>query len=289
MVTITNSALTTFRACPRKFYFLYVLKRKTRKESAALKFGTAMHLELEKVWQKVKPELPEPYNEEAAKIGALLEYYEIPDFESMDILGVEHIFKMGIEDEDGKPVSDYVYAGKIDVLFQDDEGLWVLDHKTTGKEIKEWGTYWQGLQVDAQMAWYCMAVKAVGFVYDVIHNPQIKIAAVDRKRAEEEKITPELAYQKRNCDRIEKDRAKHYQFRRFRKTEQMAAEAMKDLYQQTQALDYAYKNDSFYKNCNSCSGIYGTCPYLSVCTGLAEIGDNNFFTDKEFMHEELEM
>lgn len=290
MVTvITNSSLSTFRTCPRKYYFLYVLKRKTLRESEAIRFGSAMHEALEKLWRDGDAGSPEIVSEETAKISALIQNYHIPDFETMDVLGVEQKFTLGIEAEDGSPMPEYVYAGKIDVLLQDDEGLWVLDHKTTGKEIAGYDTYWKGLQVDAQMAWYCMSVKAIGFIYDVLHNPQIRISGADKKRATAEEITPEVAYHKRICDRIEDDRGKHYQFRRFRKTEQMSKDAMVDLHQQATALDFAYKNDSFYKNCNSCSGMYGTCPFLSVCSGLGNIDDNNFFRDKEFMHEELEM
>ena len=290
MVTIiTNSALSTFRQCPRKFYYAYVLKRKTLHDSDALRFGSAMHEELEKLWLDGDAVAPEVLTSESAKINALLQYYSIPEIKDMKVLGVERVFTMGIETPEGKPVPEYVYAGKIDVLLQDNEGLWVLDHKTTGKDITGFGMYWKALQLDSQMSWYCMAVKAIGFIYDVIKNPSIRMSGKDDKVAEEEKITPEKAYHKRICEGIEKDRDAYFQFRRFHKTAQMEKDAMVNLFQQSQALDYAYQNDAFYQNCNSCSGIYGTCAYLGVCTGLASIEDDSFFKTKEFTHEELEL
>ncbi len=50
---LTNSSITTFRRCPREYYFNYVLLRKSRKKSAALTFGSMWHAGLEGWWAPI--------------------------------------------------------------------------------------------------------------------------------------------------------------------------------------------------------------------------------------------
>lgn len=50
---LTNSSITTFRRCAREYHFRYVLNRKARRKSAALKFGSLFHVGLNTWWQTI--------------------------------------------------------------------------------------------------------------------------------------------------------------------------------------------------------------------------------------------
>lgn len=48
---LTNSSCTTFRRCPREYFFSYVQWRKSRKKSQALMFGSLFHAGLNAWWR----------------------------------------------------------------------------------------------------------------------------------------------------------------------------------------------------------------------------------------------
>lgn len=50
---VSSSSLKTYRSCPRKYYYAYELRRRSLVESAALRFGTLLHLGLEVWWKTV--------------------------------------------------------------------------------------------------------------------------------------------------------------------------------------------------------------------------------------------
>ena len=56
-------------------------------------------------------------------------------------MGVEQVFVTNIKEPDGSDMPGYVYAGKIDVLLKDDQGKWVLGHKTPSPDILGYSDY----------------------------------------------------------------------------------------------------------------------------------------------------
>jgi len=58
-------------------------------------------------------------------------------------------------------------------------GVYVVEHKTTGFEIKPGATYWMRLAIDAQIDQYDDGARSLGheprgILYDVIHKPQLR-------------------------------------------------------------------------------------------------------------------
>jgi hypothetical protein len=296
MKTVTSSSLSKFRECPRKYSYEYELMRVPVSEAGALAFGKAWHGALQGWWmhgmecaiEYLKRQADRISPQDAARLCALLTHYN-PPREQFEVMGVELPFEVKIENPDGgRSFYGYRLAGKIDVLVKRNGDLWVIDHKTTVAEIMGFGTYWQGLQIDGQMNNYCLAQGAAGFIYDVVRKPSIKLCGKDETEAKKRDITPEQAYQERCEAEIVSAPETVYQWREHHKGEGDLLEARLDLWQQVEMLRACENDNRYPRNCNSCVTKYGTCPYLDVCSGRADINDESRFRTKVAANEELQ-
>ena len=299
MKVLTSSSLSTFRDCPRKYVNQYDLGRVPIKESAALKFGKIWHSALETWWMHDLEATIEKLNEmadgiteeDAAKIAALLQFYSPPN-DLYEVIGVEVPFGVKIENpvSNGRSFYGYRLAGKVDVLLKEKTtgSTWIVDHKTTTKEIIGFGPYWQNLQIDGQMNNYCLAFNARGFIYDAVKRPMIKLCGKDEKAAKDRDILPATAYQERCEAVIEEDLEVWYQWREHLKGEDDYRKARRDLWQQVEMFRSCDSAGWFPRNPNACQSLYGTCPYIDVCTDRANIDDDTLFRTKTAVHEELE-
>ena len=268
-------------------------------ESPALSFGKLFHSCLEQWWKKgineaVKYLANQVQNgldeQTAAQVLALLAHYN-PPREKFVVVDVEKQFEMKIENSvGGRAFRGYRLQGKVDLILRSigEDKVWIVDHKTTTQEVIGFGSYWQGLQVDAQMANYCLAFDAVGFIYDVIRKPSIKLCGKDESEAKKTGICPADAYQARIELDIKEAPETWYQWREHPKTESDSIEARLDLFQHCEMHRACCADSRFPRNSNSCSGRYGTCPYLEVCAGRANIENDAMFRTKAQANEELE-
>lgn len=300
MKIITSSSLSAFRRCPRRYFMNYILRRVPATEPQTIRFGKAMHTALEHWWSGGIEAAVEALNkialdispEDTARLCALLAHYN-PPRERFEVLGVEQPFEIKIQNPAGtkrsRPFYGYRLAGKVDLVLREvDTGLiYVADHKTTASEILGFGPYWQSLQVDSQMSNYSLAFNADGFIYDVIKKPGIKLCGKDEKAAEEKGITPEEAYEERCEAQIAAEPEAFFQWREFVKLDEDMAAARQDLWDAATLLRQCDKAGRYPRFSDSCTGMYGSCPYLEVCAGGADIGDDRFFRDKTDEHEEL--
>ncbi len=206
---LTNSSITTFRRCPREYYFKYVLNRKARHKSDALKFGTLFHLGLNAWWTcegsavskladaiyavRVGPQGDGTDPFELVKAECLLAGYSARWFDSdLKTIAVEKNFRTPlIEDEYDHPYGPvshgYDLAGSIDAIAQSkgevsrrEPSLHIIEHKTTSSDISVGSDYWRHVvALDSQISTYEAAAKAMGFdvrdtIYDVIRKPELQ-------------------------------------------------------------------------------------------------------------------
>ena len=309
MKILTSSSLSRFRQCPRRYVYEYEDKRVPLAESDALAFGKAWHLAMEAWWNdaRIRPEYDNAAHtviaaevlkevaeqirpDHAAMIAAMLSRYS-PDASRFDVLSVEESFEAPIENPDPARRNFYNYrlAGKVDVKLRDRKtgDIWISDHKTTTQEILGFGTYWQTLQIDGQMSNYCLAFGARGFIYDVARKPGIRLCGKDEKAATAAGITPEAAYQDRCAEQIGGSPEEFFQWREHTKTSDDLQDAKRDLWQQVEMFRSCDNSGRFPRNPDACVTKYGTCPYIDVCTGRANLDDDSCFRTKEAANEEL--
>ena len=312
MHLMSNSSLSTFRQCPRLYYHKYVLGRSTISLDPKMHFGRIWD-DVTGVWWKDGPEAAVKWlvsnaanidPVDAAKIAALLKHYH-PPVDRFEFIDNQVEKRIRIRNPDTNyPMHEVELICIADSLLRDREtgAIVVREAKTTGTDITGFGPYWQRLQVDSQVAFYYLAFGAEKLYYDVTGRPGIKCCGKDEKAARDRLAaerganqwtgkdvprdpTPAQvvdAYQDRLEALVEADPEKFYQWRAVHKTNDDLREAQFDLYQQARALREGWKADSWPRNSSQCLGRFGTCPFLDVCTGRADIEDDAIFETKEW-------
>jgi PD-(D/E)XK nuclease superfamily len=291
---ISSSRLSTFRECPRKYAHLYVKGRAPIAEPSAFTFGRAWHEALEQWWLNgpeaaiawLVGKAAEISAEDGAKIAALLRFYN-PPRHLYGVLDAEKEYEVPIVNpETGVRNRGYTFFLRLDVevVTLATGERWIVEHKTTSDEILGFGPYWQRLQIDAQVAFYLIATGCKGVLYDVVRKPMLRISKADEQKAAATGLELSLAYQQRLEEAIAAEPEKYYQFRAIEKTADDLAEAQADLYEQVQMLHNCHRRGMYPRNSNSCRTLYGTCPFLGVCTGQELIDDDTRFRDRVELH-----
>jgi len=283
MLIVTHSSISSFRTCPRKYFFAYVLKYVPVIEALALSLGRALHLALEKWWLESKEAALAVLKKNAgsisetdtAKLCAMLKHYA-PPREHLHVVAVEQEYSTLVR-AGKKTLRGVRYCCKIDGLLEDDNGPALLEHKSTSKSIIGFDRYWQKLTVDSQMLWYMLASDTRVCYYDVLRKPQLR----------QKKTETVDQYQERCEQAIQEDKEKYYQFRRIPRSDSDLLQARQDLYDWTVIVRQAHKHNRWPQNPGSCLGNYGTCEYLEVCAERATLQDAAQFRRKDAQHEEL--
>lgn len=121
---VTSSSLRAFRACPRRYYYAYELRRRSIATTEALKFGTLFHLGLETWWktadidQALAAMAGEADPFERVKAMELMRAYHVRWIgEPIEVLAVEIEFEAPLVNPDTKAESrTFRRAGKIDAI-----------------------------------------------------------------------------------------------------------------------------------------------------------------------------
>jgi len=135
----THSMLKTMRMCPQQAYYKYVLRLKPQIMGKPLRWGTWMHELLEVHhkggdWKARNDELTIEYSklfdEEKEAVGDLprdcarmMRSY-IWHYKDDPWIVHEAEFTLEVELPDGS-----IYRGKVDLLIENQYGLWIVDHK----------------------------------------------------------------------------------------------------------------------------------------------------------------
>lgn len=210
---LTNSSLTTFRRCPREYYFRYVLNRKARRKAHALYFGSLMHRGLNAWWNlgSSTPVGMPTFTLEARLVSAVAILRSIPENEDppdpfnlvkaevlmagyttrwgdepYETIAVEKQFRSDIVIA-GSRAPSYELGGSIDAIVRigddrhtGDNIFHNVEHKTTSADISAGSDYWRHvIALDSQISTYDAASRAMGYdirstIYDVIRKPELQ-------------------------------------------------------------------------------------------------------------------
>jgi len=139
----THSMLKTFKACPKQFEYKYILRLKPKVLGRPLRFGTWMHALYETYhkgedWKAVHEvftnRFAKLFDEEKEHIGDLprdcyrtmQSYIWHYKFDEWKIHECEFVLEAVLPD-------GTLYRGKIDMLVENQYGLWIVDHKNHKK------------------------------------------------------------------------------------------------------------------------------------------------------------
>jgi hypothetical protein len=215
---LTNSELREGRACLRRHYFKYRIRRRPKRNAEALTFGTLWHVG-QQAWWECKGEAVdrldagiEAMRRHVAKSETgdnpvnpfalvtveelLLGYTARWADQTYRTIAIEKSFEVPLlNPETGHASRTFQLGGKFDgiVMCEKDE-LHVLEHKTSSADLEVGSFFWEKVRaLDTQVSLYMAGAKASGYavvdcIYDVVRKPGIKplkaTAEEDRKYVE---------------------------------------------------------------------------------------------------------
>lgn len=136
---VTHSMMKTFRACPKQFEYKYIQRLKPEILGRPLRFGTWMHslyeaFHTDQDWKEVHrwytAKFAKLFDEEKDRIGDLprdcyrtmVSYIWHYKHDEWKVLEAEFVLEAMLPD-------GTLYRGKIDMLVENQYGLWIVDHK----------------------------------------------------------------------------------------------------------------------------------------------------------------
>lgn len=191
---LTQSTLTTYRACPRLYRLRTVEGYREAVDPKATAFGTAAHKATE-AWERAPREqrlsagvsacatMRDPL--ERLQLTELVRGYHARwDAEPLEYLAVEQQFCVDLVHPDSGEVHPYwVLSGKIDAIVRHTPTgeAFVVERKTKKHgDLSRISDYARRLRMDTQLSVYTVAAQAMGFdpsgcIYDVIAKPGIEL------------------------------------------------------------------------------------------------------------------
>ena len=269
--TITYSAMTAFKNCPRKFYWRNVRQIvPAGRDDGKLFFGQVIHkgLELfyldqfhdgqiEALTNKAFPSVDDFKNKTMAT--AIFEGYRARyRKEPFKVLAIEGSFTVPIRNPKitGRLSRSFELSGKIDLVCLDDDGIFFMDHKTAA-EIT--GDIIEKLPLDSQLNLYSVALSHLfktnvnRATYNIIRKTKIR----------PKKNESDMAFGVR-MDIVYSDPSSYHREMVILSRDDRLA-TMKDLWETTQHLLEAYRTDTWTRNTDRCFDYFRPCPYFALC------------------------
>lgn len=196
----THSMIKTMRHCPRQAYYKYVLRLKPQVLGRPLRFGTWMHALLEahykgEDWRERHKELTlefsKFFDEEKAEVGDLprdclrtmLSYLWHYKDDPWKVHDVEFVLEVTLPDGS-------LYRCKLDMLIENQFGLWIVDHKNHKKMPNH-----DFRLLDSQSALYIWAalqnkIKVQGHIWNYLRSkpPTVPVLLKSGERLSKSKI-----------------------------------------------------------------------------------------------------
>lgn len=184
ILKVTNSSIKTIQRCEQQYDYKYVQELSPRRSAIPLTKGTWIHSLLEwkyrvgdwrNQWKKMKRQFDSLFEDEREHYGDLpswsatilkgYDYHWRNDDEEWTFLETERKLELPLG-------QNWLYLAKLDVIAENNEGLWIWDHKTfSGKAPND-----DYRTADPQSALYDWAlecvdgVKPAGFVFNYIRS-----------------------------------------------------------------------------------------------------------------------
>jgi hypothetical protein len=296
-VILTNSQIQTWLNCRRYYKFNYIDLLKPAEESVALRIGSAVHEGLHGWYMtgEYKKSVARFYEKAIESILSVSDaidvlsidseqqvvlammngyccYYTEEMFDLLDgvinVIDSEREIKTQVDE-------DVWFAGKIDLILEDESGQWLMESKTTSIIDDR---YFEKLAIDPQVTGYTFLASKFfpdlrGIIYNVVRKPSIR-----QKKGE----TTEQFYERMREDYIKRP---EFYFKREEivRNEKEIEEFPKFVSNIAKELRFA---NFFPRSVSRCS-LYGSCSFRPLCI---EYSDElaSTYGKKEKLHEELD-
>jgi len=297
---LRSSTIGTFLRCPRKYAIQYEDGYESKYPSPILEFGTGFHAGIETLAAgKSVAVARQSFNREASKMREYERYLG-----EMLIVGYSSVYRddglayEAIEEPWEFTAGGLTASGKFDGLVRDPQGdLWVMEHKTTRRDIEAGADYWQALGLNIQLDLYLLAcakleIPVRGVIYDVIRVPKLRRLKATPKDKQEfykrdgkygkkgdpkpnTRLHPETKqeFQARVESYFVDNWPTLYRREKFLVEERDLDKALKDL----QDVGTLINTGSRPRNPQSCFAYNTECAFLPVCQGEAGLDNTELY------------
>ena len=254
----------------------------------------------------------------AAKLRGLMRGYEARygNGPHMEVLDIESTATCDLYNPESQRTSrSFVTAGVLDNRLSDDGRLVIMDHKTTSDDIEDpMSPYWKQLAIEGQASHYMLMEFLNGqrvdyALWDVVKKPGIAPREISKKDQLEiaetgkycgfelsQQETDDALTDKRESPTLYEYRlaqdctdvrpSRYFQRRRVPRLDAELAEYAQELWEHSQEILAARRNDRWMRNSGACM-LYGSpCKFLNICSGHDE-PDSDRWRKKAWVHNEL--
>lgn len=298
MLEVSNSSLSLYRTCQKKYYFHYVLDLLPRKSNAGFILGGTIHEAFDRYYKgedmkSIAAFIDKTYKDTMATLSP--EEQEQAYLDSKTALGMflnfpfaqlkfDHIesereFKLPL-------MKDVLFVGRVDGKVTDKGHKWIREVKTTG-EVKS--MFENRSSVSAQATGYVWAISEldnehiVGVLYDGLRKPRLI-----KKQTEDMYEFGQRIYLD-YCD--EKKRESYfYRYPTYRTSTDVEL-WLEDTKSTVKSIQRSWKKCDFPRNTGGCFVFNKECEYRRICQDrnpdpmvvelLYEKGGRNGDTDTE--------
>lgn len=234
----SNSAIQTFKSCPRMYELKYLIGLEPVQKAAPLERGLSYHEAVEAILTGT----PVSSGDMLPKVGAMVKAFERYIAPSLDgkVEDVEKWFEYST-------ITGHTVIGRVDGILKDGR---VLEHKTTSGKID--GSYLERLMFDEQILTYMTACKTDKIVYTVCATPTI------RQRVGED----DEDFVRRCVDWYEDDVQQKIAIFHIAKTKRELADFA---YEQDRMISLIWDCKLYYRNPGNCMRWGRMCEYAPVC------------------------
>ncbi len=292
----SQSELRRRRNCPAAGIYAYDMLRKQKADDSAhaLYFGTFIHRatdlwmrtkEIVTVLKWIEAQLPHLRKESDMRMARAMMTGYCVLWKSAKVQSVANgsRFCVPFPETTWAGRNGHYLCGEWDGVVRWNGTTYMRETKTSSEDISMGSAYYTSLRMDSQTQLYYGAAEAMGYelegvMYDVLGKPANKVPVSGDLDAYEKAMLKSLQ------NSIEgKTKRKYMRYDILITPEQVEA-AWEDASETIRArVEYGLD----YRNDGACRKWGRLCEYFDVCTGMADINDNNRFQTKEAKHEEL--
>jgi hypothetical protein len=271
---VSNTEISIFLQCARKWYFSYGLKRAPRIKRDALTKGLKVH----KVVGALHRGEAMPYLEGEPALRALLRGYRMwwgstqPNGAYQD-----NTFRCDRTDVRFQVELDGIFiVGEFDGVGSNSGTPALIEHKSSSEDITPGSSYWQKVALtDRQVSIYLAAAASLKLgqtevLYDVLGKPKLRLKKDESEEDFEIRVleaimeSPEKYYQRATIVRLEHEHEDH----------------MRDIRGVVHLMQATRQAGTYPRNVDSCFKYGAPCEFYAVCGTGVDIMNDAYYGPK---------
>ncbi len=274
MKVYTNSALKTFRLCPRKYYYNYecLIELVGHGSRIAMDKGTMIHTAIQGKLANIPITELDIDLVTYPELLVLYQYYPVE--ETWQLVSTELQLHLVM------PGSSIILSGKLDGVVSSEERLKLLEIKSSRFKLADDEEVLAKWDIDRQLSMYSLLARAndiahSGIIVDYIRTPSLK-----RKKDESDE-----EFLQRINENVADNLDTYYGKVSISRTIEQDNECLEECLQEISMIKSCRETNVWPKSSEGCNEYHKLCSYNQLCRGETDISQ---YTKREHQHPELD-